>query len=278
MVQFLILLIINASLFAGCNGLRNITVDDSDAAVFYSPGWSVSQGYSPGNYDGSHHFSDNESAVASFAFTGIAIYLMAPLWAYPVADFASVDSLPPVFVDLEDYTLSDEPNGPEVAPTQIVWSLANLPDAQHTIEISFVPGKQSVVIDAFIYTVYDNPAPSILSTATPRDRTPAQTRIIVGASVAGGVVIFAVLGGVFYCCWRSKRRGGNRKDGAPRFRLNASAYYSNTRTRNTGIGSRSSNRIPSAVQQPMTVTDTVPSAPLDQPEYLPSMGSTGWRR
>ncbi|KAJ6485248.1 hypothetical protein DFH09DRAFT_1291663 [Mycena vulgaris] len=76
----------------------------------------------------------------------VAIYLVAPLWAYQVADYASIDFLPSVLVDLEDYGLPNEGGGPEVISAQAVCGLTNL---QNTI--SFVPGWQYVAVDAFIY-------------------------------------------------------------------------------------------------------------------------------
>ncbi|KAJ6583832.1 hypothetical protein DFH09DRAFT_1274946 [Mycena vulgaris] len=175
---------------------------------FTSPGWSVSQGYTNLNYDGSHHLSDSACAVVSFSFTGVATYLFAPLWAYQVADYASIDFLPSILVDLEDYGLPNEGGGPEVISAQ-----ANT--------ISFVPGRQYVAVDTFIYHCSrrggPTPATPTASAAAAATTTRAHSlsktaQIIIGAT-AGGVLLFTALGAVLYLRRRSKRLGQRSDSG-----------------------------------------------------------------
>lgn len=48
----------------------NVTVDDSDPAIQYSDGWTLSAETNPLNFGGFHHLSDQSTATATFIFTG----------------------------------------------------------------------------------------------------------------------------------------------------------------------------------------------------------------
>lgn len=51
---------------------RNVTVDDNDAAVRYSNGWSLSLQSHPLNFGGFHHLTNSKDARATFTFTGVS--------------------------------------------------------------------------------------------------------------------------------------------------------------------------------------------------------------
>jgi len=50
-------------------GFTNVTIDDSDPSISYSSGWSVSD-TSDLDYNGTHHFNNEDGVFAEFNFTG----------------------------------------------------------------------------------------------------------------------------------------------------------------------------------------------------------------
>lgn len=155
-------------------GLQNITVDDGDPSIQYSSGWTVSDTSSPLDYGGFHHLSDQPSATASFAFTGVAIYLMSPLWPYAVAAQIALDSFPPSIVALEDFSHTTD-GGPETVNTSVVWSQTGLVNGTHNLTVSFAPGSLYVALDALIYTVQDSDMTTSLSSFPTTDSSSLTT-------------------------------------------------------------------------------------------------------
>ncbi|KAJ7584999.1 hypothetical protein C8J56DRAFT_862607 [Mycena floridula] len=159
-------LVVIASIFFSCSvlaRLRNITVDDSDVSIIYSTGWSTSDINNPLNFGGFHHLSENRTATATFTFTGVAIYYLAPLWPYPVGAQVAVDSASSILVDMQDYSRSS-PDGPETVASAPIFQLTGLKNEPHTLKISFPSEKQYLALDGLIYTVEDADTSRSLST------------------------------------------------------------------------------------------------------------------
>ncbi|KAF9063325.1 hypothetical protein BDP27DRAFT_241404 [Rhodocollybia butyracea] len=130
---------------------RNITIDDNDGAIKYSPGWSVSSGFNALDYQGSHHLTDNKSATANFTFTGVAVYIMAPLWPFAVGAQAGVDGSSPVAIDMQDHTHTDPTEqAPEDVNTTVLWGMEGLTNSSHTLQISFWSIEDWMTLDAIM--------------------------------------------------------------------------------------------------------------------------------
>ncbi|KAJ6485210.1 hypothetical protein DFH09DRAFT_949191 [Mycena vulgaris] len=137
------------------SGLRNVTLDDNDPAIIYSPGWNVSQGNNSLDFGGSLHFSDNSSVSASLTFRGVAVYLMAPFWSSSVGAQVAIDAQRPFIIDLEDYGVPAAPGlGRETLQSQVVWAATELPNTQHTIVISLPHAMRHLILDGLMCVVF----------------------------------------------------------------------------------------------------------------------------
>jgi len=141
-------------IFNAVYALQNFTVDDTDVRIHYTGQWNTKS--LPGNYDygGSHQWSSDPTATATFTFTGVEVYYMSALFSASVTSQIALDGGPEHFVNLTS------PGGgatDEVVWSDVVWSAAQLEDTQHTVAVSAVQtnGGRSgyVIVDAFIYTV-----------------------------------------------------------------------------------------------------------------------------
>ncbi|KAJ7729407.1 hypothetical protein DFH07DRAFT_756851, partial [Mycena maculata] len=136
--------------FVSCS--RNVTLDDNDPAIIYSPGWSVSSGNNSLDFGGSLHFNNNATASASLTFEGVAVYLMAPFWSSSVGAQVAIDDQEPFVIDLQDYGVAVQPGlGQETLQSQVVWAVTELPNAHHTLVISMPAQMQHVVLDGLLY-------------------------------------------------------------------------------------------------------------------------------
>jgi hypothetical protein len=84
--------------------------------------------------------------------TGVAVYFMSPLWPYVVNTALSLDSAPPVLIDLTDHS---KPNasvglGPETVQSKVVWGETGLAVKQHTLVISVGAGQPYAIVDALM--------------------------------------------------------------------------------------------------------------------------------
>ncbi|KAK7455301.1 hypothetical protein VKT23_011174 [Stygiomarasmius scandens] len=92
---------------------KNITVQELDPSISYNTD-VVDWGFPPNNSDsdgdptGSFFaLTANSGAVATFTFTGTAVYYFAPLWPMRIFCKLSIDGGADEVVDLEDYSLPD---------------------------------------------------------------------------------------------------------------------------------------------------------------------------
>ncbi|KAF8828061.1 hypothetical protein F5879DRAFT_38355 [Lentinula edodes] len=212
------------STFQYVSGDRNVTVDDSDGSISYSTGWSVSSGSNSLDYGGYHHLSDSKTATASFTFTGIAVYIMAPLWPYAVGAQAGVDGSSPVSIDMQDHTHTSDGGSEDVA-SAVLWGMDGLSNSSHTLQISFWDSEEYIALDAIIYTVQDSSsttASSSFSSSSSSSSSSAtsassaskisstsHTGVIVGA-IAGGIVIAFIVIAFAVCLTRRRRNQANR--------------------------------------------------------------------
>ncbi|KAJ7483870.1 hypothetical protein B0H11DRAFT_2279850 [Mycena galericulata] len=144
------------------SGLRNVTLDDNDSAIVYSPGWDVSRGNDSFDFGRSLHFSDNETVSASLTFQGVAVYLMAPFWSSSVGAQVAIDAGEPFVIGLE--AVMKRGLGQETLQSQVVWGATELPNTQHTLVISMPAGFEYVILDGLIYSVLDEDAAVSIST------------------------------------------------------------------------------------------------------------------
>jgi len=84
-------------------------------------------------------------------FSGVAIYYMSPEWPYTVNTLLTLDSDPPVVVDMtSSNTLPIGSVGPNVV-SQVLWGRTGLSNTEHTLVASLVTGGRYIVVDAFMY-------------------------------------------------------------------------------------------------------------------------------
>ncbi|KAF8660456.1 hypothetical protein AX16_001636 [Volvariella volvacea WC 439] len=211
--------------------LRNVTIDDSDPRIVYSPSdqWSLA---SPTelNVGGNHMLTSTPGAFAVFDFTGVAIYFMSPLWPYRVTTGLQLDAEPPELIELIDRSRpTSEDGGPETVESQVVWSRTGLENGTHTLTIFIAVDEPFAIVDALIYTEvlpsdedegdesddptspstadYSNPSgPQNNSTdnSTPSESGPPLVAIVVPVVI--GVLALIGLAAFFYFRRRNRRK------------------------------------------------------------------------
>ncbi|KAJ7058890.1 hypothetical protein C8F01DRAFT_990301 [Mycena amicta] len=130
--------------------LTNITVDDTDTrSIAYKGTWEPSASHQSSlDFGGSHTFSSDEGASATFAFSGVAVYYLAPRWPYAVSSRISLDGGIAVLVNLTDPSASSTPaGGSESAPWSIAWFAEGLSQGEHTVVVSM---GNYIVVDGFM--------------------------------------------------------------------------------------------------------------------------------
>jgi len=135
-----------------CLVYHNATVDDTSPLITYTGVWSpLSEDSNSLDYGGAHHVSCQPGATATFSFTGIAFYYMAPLWPYNVTTVVTVDGISTT-VNLQDPQTPQQPccDGAETKPSQILASFMGLDNRVHSVVCSMEPGNGFVVVDAFV--------------------------------------------------------------------------------------------------------------------------------
>lgn len=77
---------------------------------------------------------------------------MSPLWPYLVNTAVSLDSGPPVLVDLVDHSRPDvgAAEGPETVQSTVVWSATGLTNSQHTLVMSVGAGQPFAIVDGLM--------------------------------------------------------------------------------------------------------------------------------
>jgi hypothetical protein len=128
-------------------GDLNVTVDSTNGTIVFSGNWGENP--SPFAIGGSHAFSLDRNATASFNFTGIAIYYLAPLWPYTVNTLITLDSNQSFLVNLTG-SLNGTIGDPEDEPATVLWSLTGLTNTQHTVVASMWDEGIYVVMDALM--------------------------------------------------------------------------------------------------------------------------------
>ncbi|KAJ7585000.1 hypothetical protein C8J56DRAFT_140095 [Mycena floridula] len=185
----------SASAFAD----HNVTVDDTDASIVYSNGWSNSDFNNPLDYGGFHHLSENTTSTATFSFTGIAIYYMGPLWPYPVGAQVAIDSASSTLVDMQDYTRTTSANGGETVASGILFQVTGLQNGPHVLHVSFPDGKQYLALDGLIYTVQDDATSTSSSSSPTGIPSPTKSKkvlpIALGSAIGGLGLCLLLVGG-----------------------------------------------------------------------------------
>jgi len=185
--------------------MRNITIDDTDPSIVYSGTWdSTSDTQNPLAYDGAHHVSFGANATATWHFTGVAFYYIAPMWAYPVNTLIKIDNGNVTHnVDLDNHSLPQTKSGlQESIGWSVLWGSGELENTLHTIVASRPPGgPQYVVVDAFMYTVLD---PDGLPISPAKSPSSVIIPLVASLVVPAILILTATL-----ICWL--RRGCNRR-------------------------------------------------------------------
>ncbi|KAG6874227.1 hypothetical protein C0995_003773 [Termitomyces sp. Mi166 len=164
---------------------HNVTVDDQNPAIVYNPrsNWSPSANSSL-DAGGAHMLTQDPVATATFKFTGVAVYYMAPLWPYRVTTALSLDSGPVVLLDLVDHSRPDVGQGPETVQSHVIWSSGELSNTQHTLVISVGAGQSYAVVDALVYTTLDLSDVTTSASASSTTSSTSSTQVVSSSSSA----------------------------------------------------------------------------------------------
>ncbi|KAG2089654.1 hypothetical protein BD769DRAFT_434848 [Suillus cothurnatus] len=158
---------------------RNITVVSTDPSIQYAGGnWSTCNTNIASSYDGTRNCSIAVGSTATFTFTGVAIYYIAPLIAN-VTTVLTLDSGSPVLVNLTE-TPGQNTNW------AVRWGASGLSNGPHTLvdygpSKTITPSGTAGEVNALIYTVVEQDV---------------NVAAIAGGAVAG-VVALALMG----VCW-----------------------------------------------------------------------------
>ncbi|KAJ6610523.1 hypothetical protein B0H10DRAFT_1802149 [Mycena sp. CBHHK59/15] len=132
--------------------LLNVTIDDTDSMIRYSGTWESSSSHLSGlDYGGSHTVSSDTSGSATFTFTGVAVYYLAPRWPYAVNTQLTLDGGSSIIVNLTDPKASTTAaGGSESAGFSVAWSATGLTNTSHTLVASMASTGQFIIVDGFM--------------------------------------------------------------------------------------------------------------------------------
>ncbi|KAF5369686.1 hypothetical protein D9615_010162 [Tricholomella constricta] len=141
--------------FTVVRALHNVTVDDSNPSIVYSPFDSWTR--TGGSETGGHMLTEDPIATATFTFEGVAFYYSSPLWPYAVTTLVSLDSGPAILLDLTDHDVptQDGGDGAATVDSRVIRGFTGLTNTQHTLVISVGEGQPFAIVDALTYTVVD---------------------------------------------------------------------------------------------------------------------------
>jgi len=186
MLTFFILTVLLAR--AGVFALTNISVDDTSSMVGYIGVWTSHT--SSLDFGGGHVLCQTRGCLATFSFTGVAVYFLSPLWPYAVSVELNLDDGAGVTIDLTDPLATPTSGGPETAPWRPVWGATGLSNSSHSLVVSMPIDGNFAVVDGFIYTV-DNDTSSSESTSSTTTTTttpPAPTQETSTADASSSAV------------------------------------------------------------------------------------------
>lgn len=216
---------------------RNVSFDDQDTRITYSPSRSVWTVTEPGEWDAgdgrAHMLSDNPQAKASFKFTGIALYYHAARWPYAVFTTLTIDGKDTVLNLTDPDPAPGTPGLPPSHKSSVVFSATDLPNSEHDVTVSIGRGPEGnfAIVDffTFIETGQGSSATTASSMGSPSSvtesdaaSTPTDASQIVSPSqglstpskvgIAVGIIalLALLLGAVFLLRWLKKRKEAKR--------------------------------------------------------------------
>ncbi|KAJ7143902.1 hypothetical protein C8R44DRAFT_973709 [Mycena epipterygia] len=166
------------------DALLNATIDDVNPMISYSGEWEASSTHpSSSDFGGSHTLSSDSNARATFNFTGVAVYYLAPRWPYPVSTRLSLDGGPSTLVNLTDPNTPPIPaGGPESAPSSVAWSATGLTNKSHILVATI---GNFIIVDGFIYTIDNSASSSTQSSSSATLSSSVSSSATSAASSAG---------------------------------------------------------------------------------------------
>ncbi|KAL0945976.1 hypothetical protein HGRIS_012254 [Hohenbuehelia grisea] len=202
----------------GAAVLQNFTADDQSFKISYTGSWApVSEHANPLNFGGSHTFTRDKEANATFTFEGVGVYYMAPLWPYAVSSRLSLDGGPQIYVSMATPTGPVSSEGVETVQSAVLWGASGLVNARHTLVVSVSPDTGYAVVDGFIFTVDDGtpatssseiPSPTSASTpspsiASPRNSSEPHTLQTTVIALTASLAFLALVSGLLiFWLWR----------------------------------------------------------------------------
>ncbi|KAF9443981.1 hypothetical protein P691DRAFT_839307 [Macrolepiota fuliginosa MF-IS2] len=144
-----VLFLLASYYIVGSVAQRNVTIDDTDKAIVYTNSdWSASTD-STLDYNGTLHLTNDDAALATFTFTGTAIYFVSPLWSLAISTQLQLDSQPPVSLNLTD----PDPTNSTTVSFAVIWGSGPLSNTNHTVRLSKTPGIEWAVVDALMWVL-----------------------------------------------------------------------------------------------------------------------------
>ncbi|CAK5276960.1 unnamed protein product [Mycena citricolor] len=112
------------SLLPAVNALWNVSVDDTSPLITYAGIWERSSSHRASlDFGGTHTGTSDVRASATFKFTGVAVYYLAPLWPYAVDTVITFDGERSVVVNLTDpFASTTSVGGSESSLWDVRWS------------------------------------------------------------------------------------------------------------------------------------------------------------
>ncbi|KAF4575258.1 hypothetical protein EYR36_006616 [Pleurotus pulmonarius] len=210
---------------------REVTIDDDSSLIRYEGSWARSE-RNLFSYGGTHVAStEPTTAKATLSFTGTAVHFLSPLWYIPIAVTLALDERPPDIVDLQT---SGAPAGSgwEAETSRRRWSMTGLDNVPHTLVVTYgrpqntsTPPAQFTIVDAFIYTVEDDPTSTTDSAPNPTTSDTAEsgsgggsnssTTPLIAGLVSALVSTSLIAGIALFMLWRRKQKRNAQLLGVP---------------------------------------------------------------
>ncbi|KAJ7451227.1 hypothetical protein B0H11DRAFT_1742835, partial [Mycena galericulata] len=102
------------------------------------------------DFGGSHRFSTDAAANATFTFTGVAIFYLGPRWPYAVTTQLSLDGRQIGVANLTDPTVATMVGGFESADWSVLWADTGLENTTHILLLNKAPAGNYTVVDGFM--------------------------------------------------------------------------------------------------------------------------------
>ncbi|KAF9045259.1 hypothetical protein BJ165DRAFT_149287 [Panaeolus papilionaceus] len=220
--------------------LRNITVDDTNSMITYTPPLQWTRVPTTLAAGGGHMLANYNHAEATITFIFLNMYYIAARWNYPIGGVVIWVDGHPFDVDMQDKIAPPSPTPPAqpVVGSDVVWAYKGDGMKERTIKITNAIDNGLVVVDMFIFELDgevtnalltapgwvvggdpgpstsnpSDPPPTSSSTNTPRGLSSQAKAMAISLSMVGAALLGFFLFFLYWFYIHKSHKQGARPD------------------------------------------------------------------